>query len=384
METPEETGAKKALTFGHQTKPLEGIPEAETEEQPLPPHPAYTPFTGASTSATPPSPPDEQMRAFTQAMADMTAKLAEARETIQLLQGEVLNLKSPATKSPPPNGPAPTKTNSKAEKPRSFHGTGGHDAFIEWLSHFEKVAKHNGWDETEKCDKVALHLTDKAARFYDSLKWEVQADWTDLREHLIHRFKGSRDDWQRHLRLEWNKSAFDLQAGADIDTFADQLRWIAHERKMPDTELIAHFSEVGMKKSPQLQADLAMHPAATYEAAVTRARSYFTIPVPSTKIPGELPNLRLATLADRRTPVPMQLKTDNRGRESLEGTLSTLPVEIYDSRSMKLSYDQIKAHKESTGEHICNYCYSNGFTPDNHLPFRCEKLITAFKAHHGK
>ena len=43
METPEEPGAKKALTFGHQTKPLEGIPEGGTEELSLPLHPGQIP-----------------------------------------------------------------------------------------------------------------------------------------------------------------------------------------------------------------------------------------------------------------------------------------------------------------------------------------------------
>ena len=43
--------------------------------------------------------------------------------------------------------------------PEKFNGTGNYN---EWISHFERIASINNWNEADKCLWLKVRLTDKA------------------------------------------------------------------------------------------------------------------------------------------------------------------------------------------------------------------------------
>lgn len=66
----------------------------------------------------------------------------------------------------------PTKTRQR--DPQTFSGTGQEDA-NDWLLHYERISKHNIWDDTIKLANVVFFLQGTALSWYDNHEEEINS-----------------------------------------------------------------------------------------------------------------------------------------------------------------------------------------------------------------
>ncbi|RHZ77812.1 hypothetical protein Glove_172g9 [Diversispora epigaea] len=81
-----------------------------------------------------------------------------------------------------------------------FYGDGTQDP-LQWMLHFEKVARSNAWDEAKKIRKYATYLEDDAEEWHDEINANDMADWAAWRAGFVEKYCNTRwrNKWMREL-----------------------------------------------------------------------------------------------------------------------------------------------------------------------------------------
>ncbi|RHZ79395.1 hypothetical protein Glove_147g60 [Diversispora epigaea] len=81
-----------------------------------------------------------------------------------------------------------------------FYGDGTQDP-LQWMIHFEKVARSNAWDEAKKIRKYATYLEDDAEEWHDEIVANDMADWAAWRAGFVEKYCNTRwkNKWMREL-----------------------------------------------------------------------------------------------------------------------------------------------------------------------------------------
>ncbi|RHZ82650.1 hypothetical protein Glove_106g63 [Diversispora epigaea] len=100
-----------------------------------------------------------------------------------------------------------------------FYGDGTQDP-LQWMLHFEKVARNNAWDEAKKICKYATYLEDDAEEWHDEINANDMADWAAWRAGFVEKYCNTqwRNKWMREL--ENNRQ----RQGETIDAYYARFR----------------------------------------------------------------------------------------------------------------------------------------------------------------
>ncbi|RHZ78181.1 hypothetical protein Glove_166g133 [Diversispora epigaea] len=81
-----------------------------------------------------------------------------------------------------------------------FYGDGTQDP-LQWMIHFEKVARSNAWDEAKKIRKYATYLEDDVEEWHDEIVANDMADWAAWRAGFVEKYCNTRwkNKWMREL-----------------------------------------------------------------------------------------------------------------------------------------------------------------------------------------
>jgi hypothetical protein len=81
----------------------------------------------------------------------------------------------------------------------SFYGDGTQDP-LQWISHFEKVARSNAWDENKKIRKFAVYLEEDAEEWYEDINPE-DMDWEAWKGRFKNKYCTTRwkNKWMREV-----------------------------------------------------------------------------------------------------------------------------------------------------------------------------------------
>ena len=72
-----------------------------------------------------------------------------------------------------------------------FYGDGTQDP-LQWMLHFEKVARSNAWEEAKKIRKYATYLEDDVEEWYDEIDPNGMADWATWKRGFMTKYCNTR------------------------------------------------------------------------------------------------------------------------------------------------------------------------------------------------
>ncbi|RHZ85292.1 hypothetical protein Glove_67g8 [Diversispora epigaea] len=81
-----------------------------------------------------------------------------------------------------------------------FYEDGTQDP-LQWMLHFEKVARSNAWDEVKKIRKYATYLEDDAEVWHDEIDANDMANWAAWKAGFVEKYCNTRwkNKWMREL-----------------------------------------------------------------------------------------------------------------------------------------------------------------------------------------
>ncbi len=146
---------------------------------------------------------------------------AELREEIVKLTEKLREYEARSESEPATTATSVTvvESNNVKAKPENY----ADGSWDEWINHFNLCADVNRWDETQRCQQLAVALRGRAQRIYFTLSREEKADFAGLQAALRSRLQP--EEQRRIHKLNFNTRR--RSKGENIVDFAASLRQLA-------------------------------------------------------------------------------------------------------------------------------------------------------------
>ncbi|RHZ51621.1 hypothetical protein Glove_476g25 [Diversispora epigaea] len=147
-----------------------------------------------------------------------------------------------------------------------FYGDGT-QAPLQWMLHFEKVARSNAWDEAKKIRKYATYLEDDAEEWHDEINANDMADWAAWRAGFVEKYCNTRwrNKWMREL--ENNRQ----RQGETVDAYYARFRRLV---KRVEINVNQHKRLFIKGLLPHIAPLITMQAPGTLAAALELAQAY--------------------------------------------------------------------------------------------------------------
>lgn len=152
-----------------------------------------------------------------------------------------------------PASPTEPMIHLRQRDPQTFTGSPDTDV-DDWLQNYERVSKHNRWDETIKLANVVFFLSDTALRWFENNE-ETLTSWDAFKEAATNTFGHA--DTRRQQAKERLSRRYQLSSETSTAYIADVLRLCTRsDPDMTETDKVSHllkgisenlFSVVGPK-----------------------------------------------------------------------------------------------------------------------------------------
>ena len=146
---------------------------------------------------------------------------AELREEIVKLTTKLREYEVRSESEPASTATSLTVVESNNVKAKPGNYADG--SWDEWINHFNLCANVNRWDETQRCQQLAVALRGRAQRIYFTLSREEKADFSGLQAALRSRLQP--EEQRRIHKLNFNTRR--RSKGENIVDFAASLRQLA-------------------------------------------------------------------------------------------------------------------------------------------------------------
>jgi hypothetical protein len=233
---------------------------------------------------------------------------AELREEIVKLTEKLREYEARSESEPATTATSVTvvESNNVKAKPENY----ADGSWDEWINHFNLCADVNRWDETQRCQQLAVALRGRAQRIYFTLSREEKADFAGLQAALRSRLQP--EEQRRIHKLNFNTRR--RSKGENIVDFAASLRQLAQlaygerDSGFVEEEMIDQF--IKALDTRELRVGVSQADAKTLDEAV--------------KIAIKLESIHLAEVQENSTKV-------NMARNTADGSLAGAKGEDADS-----------------------------------------------------
>jgi hypothetical protein len=155
-----------------------------------------------------------------------------------------------------------------------FYGDGTQDP-LQWMAHFEKVARSNAWAEAKKIRKYATFLEEDAEEWHADLNPEDMADWAAWKDEFMNKYCNTRwkNKWNREL--ESNRQQRGETVDAYYGRFKRMLRRVQQVNNVPADQqkrffikgLLPHIAPLVTLRTPANLGE-ALEAAQAYEEGI--------------------------------------------------------------------------------------------------------------------